>query len=370
MNRRWRDSQRILVVRLDNLGDVLLMTPAIHAIRESLPWAHIELLASPSGAQVAELDPDINGTIVYDAPWMDVLGTQPHDVLAETRMVATVADRKFDGAIIFTSYHQSPLPAAYLSYLAGIPLRHAASIDFPGSLLTTRHKHPEQLIHEVRRALNLVAAIGFSSKKEDLVLELDPDDRAEAASALVGSGVKPGHPVIVMHPGCSCQARTYPWRSYVKVADMLAERLSCSIVLTGSPEEIPLTERIAREMRHSAVSLAGVTNFRELAAIISLADVVITGNTGPMHVAAAVHTPVVALFALTNPPQQWGPWHVRHRLLYHVVPCAICYNLTCPVGHECLASVPPEQVFNAVRELVPGHAGGGDEHRIGASECG
>lgn len=370
MNRTWHDSQRILVVRLDNLGDVLLTTPAIHAIRECLPWAHIGLLASSSGAQVAELDPDIDETIVYEAPWMDVQGTLPLDVLAETRMVAIIAHKKYDGAVIFTSFHQSPLPAAYLCYLAGIPLRHAASIDFPGSLLTTRHKHPEQLIHEVWRGLNLVSAIGFSSKSQELILELEPEDRAEAASTLIDNGIEPGRPVVAIHPGCSCQARTYSWQSYVKIADMLVDRLGCSVVLTGSPEEIPLTERIAGEMRRSVASLAGLTNFRELAAILSMADVVITGNTGPMHMAAAVNTPVVALFALTNPPQQWGPWHVKHRLLYHIVPCAICYNLTCPGDHACLSQVSPEQVVDAARELLLGHMGGGDERRIGASECG
>src|SRR5439155_20786559 len=93
----------------------------------------------------------------------------------EQQMIATMRERQFDGAIIFTSFRQSPLPAAYLCYLADIPLRLAASIDGPGSLLTTRHKHPERMMHEVERGLDLVGAIGLSTKDLDLVLHVPAD---------------------------------------------------------------------------------------------------------------------------------------------------------------------------------------------------
>jgi ADP-heptose:LPS heptosyltransferase len=128
---RWASARRILAVRLDNLGDVLVTTPAIHAIRESLPDAHITLLASPVGAQVGRLEPDLDDVIVYDAPWMDPWQRLPQDSAREQAMIARLRRGAFDGAIIFTSYHQSPLPAAYLSYLADIPLRAAAPDDPP-----------------------------------------------------------------------------------------------------------------------------------------------------------------------------------------------------------------------------------------------
>src|SRR5579859_2418534 len=119
----WSAARLILAVRLDNLGDVLVTTPAFHAIKASLPGARVTLLASPVGAQVAELNPDIDDIIVYDAPWMDPWHKLPQDSRREQEMIARIRQQHFDAAIIFTSYRQSALPAAYLCYLADIPLR-------------------------------------------------------------------------------------------------------------------------------------------------------------------------------------------------------------------------------------------------------
>jgi ADP-heptose:LPS heptosyltransferase len=114
INGSWSAAQRILVVRLDNLGDVLLTTPAMHAIKASLPNVELTLLASSVGAQVAQLNPDLADVIVYQAPWVDPWHTLPQDSAREQQVIAAIRERHFDGAIIFTSFHQSPLPAAYL----------------------------------------------------------------------------------------------------------------------------------------------------------------------------------------------------------------------------------------------------------------
>src|SRR3712207_868425 len=169
IDERWQAARRILAVRLDNLGDVLVTTPALHAIRESLPEATITLLASRVGAQVGRLNPDVDAVVVYEAPWMDPWQQLAQDSAREQQMIARLGAGQFDGAIIFTSYHQSPLPAAYLCYLADIPLRLAASVAGPGSLLTTRHRHPATLVHEVERGLALVGAAGFSTSDRRLV---------------------------------------------------------------------------------------------------------------------------------------------------------------------------------------------------------
>src|ERR671928_19936 len=177
IDERWRAVRRVLAVRLDNLGDVLVTTPAIHAIKQSLPMlargvpgASLTLLAGPVGAQAGRLNPDIDEVIVYEAPWMDPWHRLPQDADREQLMILTIKECRFDGAIIFTSFRQSALPAAYLCYLADIPLRLAASIDGPGSLLTTRHKHPERMMHEVERGLDLVGAVGFGSARTEVVV--------------------------------------------------------------------------------------------------------------------------------------------------------------------------------------------------------
>ena len=361
VDEQWQPARNILAVRLDNLGDVLVTTPAIHAIKTSLPDSKITLFTSPVGAQVGRLNPDIDNVLVYSAPWMDPWHTLPQDSQREQAMIAEVKKRQFDGAIIFTSYHESALPAAYLCYLADIPLRLAASIDGPGSLLTTRHKHPEHMMHEVERGLDLVGAIGMQTDERDLVLHVPEAAHVEIQRLLDTYHVQHSTPLIVIHPGCSMPARTYPWEMYAEVIHKLIAELDATIVLTGTEDERELVECIMHKLRDwkddaKAIPLAGKLSFPALCALIEAADVTITNNTGPMHISAAVQTPVVALFALTNPPEQWGPWHVPHRLLNHDVSCRICYSRVCPYHHECLTLVSPAQVFHAVVDLLEGLA--------------
>lgn len=353
---QWLEAQRILAVRLDNLGDVLVTTPALHAIKASLPHARLTLLASPVGAQVARLNPDIDDLIVYEAPWMDPWHKLPQDSQREQKTIATIQESHFDGAIIFTSFHQSSLPAAYLCYLAGIPLRVAASIDGPGSLLTTRHKHPERMMHEVQRGLDLVSSIGLETGDLDLVLRVPENARRQLAALLSEQDIDLSRQLVVVHPGCSMPARTYPWEMYAQVVDQLVERLGATVALTGTTDEQALVDRVLgrlrRHTRRATLALAGALSFEQFCALIEAADLTITNNTGPMHISAAVKTPVIALFALTNPPAQWGPWRVPHRQLYHDVACRICYSRVCPYGHECLRLVSPKMVLDAATELL------------------
>jgi len=347
----WSDARRILVVRLDSLGDVILTTPAIHAIKESQPAARITLLASPVGAQAGRLNPDLDDVIVYDSPMSDAWLQLPQAPEREFRLVERLRQAEFDGAIIFTSYHQSPLPAAMLCYLAGIPLRLGATDDGAGSLLTTRHHWPPGLYHEVERALNLVGAVGYRTRDAELVLRVPTAVRRVVHRRLNAAGVDPERLLVVVHPGCSMPARTYEWQRFAAVADLLIEQMGAQVVLTGATDEVPLVERIRSRMAHPALSWAGQSSVGELAALIEMADLVVTNNTGPAHIAAAVKTPLVDLFAWTNPPEQWRPWRVPQRLLNRPVPCRLCYQRICPYDQSCL-DVSPAQVVEAASSLL------------------
>ncbi len=360
----WRGARRVLAVRLDNLGDVLVTTPALRAIKQSLPGVHLTLLTSPVGAQVGRLNPDVDEVVVYAAPWIDPWRELPLDSARELALIETIRAGRYDAAVVFTAFRQSPLPAAYLCYLADVPLRLAASVDGVGSLLTTRHRHQEALVHEVERNLGLVAAVGLATDDEDLVLRVPDGARARVAAggwweAADGPGQPPAagrDPLVVVHPGCSMPARTYPWEQFAAAIDALVGRLGARVVVTGDAGERALVERIVARLgpaaRDRTRPCAGELPFPGFCALIEGADLVVTNNTGPMHVAAAVKTPVVALFALTNPPEQWGPWRVGHRLLNHDVPCRICYSRVCPYSHDCLRLVTPGQVAAAAADLL------------------
>jgi len=151
-------------------------------------------------------------------------------------------------------------------------------------------------------------------------------------------------------------ARTYPWEMYAEVVELLVGELDAHVIVTGARSEEPLVrailDRLSPVTRLRTEGMAGTLSFDAFCALIAAADLTITNNTGPMHVSAAVGTPVVALFALTNPPEQWGPWKVPHRMLWREVPCRICYSRICPTHHECLTGVSPRDVVNAAADLV------------------
>jgi ADP-heptose:LPS heptosyltransferase len=197
-----------------------------------------------------------------------------------------------------------------------------------------------------------VSQEGFHTSELDLVMRVPGASLEAMARWLPAEGIVRDRPLVVVHPGCSMPARAYPWEMYAQLADQLIEDLGCRVLMTGAPEEVGLVERIRGAMRRTCLSAAGSVSFREFAALLALADLVVTNNTGPAHMAAALKTPVVDLFALTNPPEQWGPWRVPHRMLYQEVPCRLCYSRVCPLDHQCLRGVDPSRVAAAARELL------------------
>lgn len=364
----WEKAENLLCIRLDAIGDVLMTTPAIRALRESHRQRRITLLTSPSGTEVARFIPEIDTTIHYAPPWMKA--TPPcTDASAEYAMVATLRRMRFDAAVLFTVYSQSPLPAALLCYLADIPLRLAHCHENPYQLLTDWVPDPEpveRIRHEVRRQLDLVAAIGCRTADERMSLQVPTDARRRVRRLLLQLGVDLRQPWIVIHPGATAPSRCYPADSFAKAAHLLVREHSCQVVFTGSGTECRLVKYIQDAMDATSHSLAGQLDLPHLAALIALAPVLIVNNTGPAHVGAAVGTPVVDLYALTN--LQHTPWAVESRVLFHDVPCKCCYKSVCPEGHHnCLRLVPPEAVAQAARELLDLRRGRAVQHRTRAT---
>ena len=347
----WHSAKNILCIRLDQLGDVLMTTPALRALKQSIPGCRITLLTSSAGAAAARYIPEIDSIIEYAAPWMK--SGEPHDAAIDFAMIDALMCCRFDAAVIFTVYSQSPLPAAMLCYLARIPLRLAHCHENPYRLLTHWVRDPEpqeQVRHEVRRQLDLVATIGARTSDERLSLRVPPADTMWAINCLRLLGLGPGSRWIVMHPGASAASRRYPAQHWGAVARELVERAACALVLTGNEQEAALADHIREHVPH-AHSLAGRLDLGKLAALISLAPLLIANNTGPVHIAAALGTPVVDLYALTNP--QHTPWQVKSHVLFADVPCRFCYKSVCPQGHHhCLEQVPPSRVVSAALALL------------------
>ena len=349
----WAHARCVLAVRLDTLGDVVMTTPALRALRTARPDRRVTLLTSSAGAEAARLVSDVDDVIVYDAPWLKAT-TSRADSAADRAMADRLRLLRFDGAVIFTVYSQNPLPAAMLCFLADIPLRLAHCRENPYQLLTdwVSDPEPDRLVrHEVRRQLDLVETIGCRTDDERLSLRVTEDHRRSVRGLLDAAGIDRQREWVVVHPGARAASRRYPPESFASACRRLVAERGCQVVFTGEASERTLIAAIRAASDAPSISLAGELGLVELAALLADASLLISNNTGPVHVAAAVGTPVVDLYALTNP--QHTPWAVAHRVLSHDVPCKYCYRSVCPAGHhECLRGIPPAAVVSAAHELL------------------
>jgi lipopolysaccharide heptosyltransferase II len=351
MTTDWEHAKNLLCIRLDAIGDVLMTTPAIRALKQV--DRQITLLTSSAGAEIASLVPEIDRVISYDPPWMKAtaprLNCQP-----ELEMVEYLRSSHFDAAVIFTVFSQNPLPSAFLCYLANIPLRLAHCHENPYQLLTNWILDPEPscgIRHEVRRQLDLVASIGYQVDDQRLSLQVSDSHFQKVRSLLTTLKLNLNQPWVVIHPGATAASRRYPAAGFAEVAHRLVIDLHHQVVFTGTTAERELVENIRSAMGTDSYSLVGCLELADLAALLAIAPLLIANNTGPVHMAAAVGTPVVDLYALTNP--QHTPWEVPHRVLFHDVPCKFCYKSICPEGHHhCLQQVTPEAIVQATYELL------------------
>lgn len=340
---------RVLVARLDNDGDVLLSGPAVRAAAAGAE--HVTLLVGPRGRQAAALLPGVDDVLVWHCPWIDA---EPRPVAADDvlDLVAAVRDARIDAAVVLTSFHQSPLPLALLLRMAGVRHIGAHSIDYPGSLLDVRHQLPETGLHEVERALSTTAATGFPLPPSD-------DGRLAVRRPLPDTTALTGRrPYVVVHPGASVPARSWPPERFVDLVPALVAA-GHRVVVTGGPGERALTALVsggagASDPDADVLDLGGRTDFAGLADLLDRADAVVVGNTGPAHLAAAVETPVVSLFAPTVPSERWAPYTRSRVVLGDLgIPCAGCRAKTCPVvGHPCLTVVTVADVITAVKKLA------------------
>lgn len=344
----WLTARNLLVVRMDNAGDIVMLGPALRAIKATSPDARITLLASPAGGKAAVLLPWIDEVITWRAVWQD-LGHMPFDPPRERELIDVLAARAFDAALIFTSFSQAPHVPGYACYLAGIPLRAGESHEFGGASLSHEFRGLADDIHQVDRNLDLVERLGFVPGDRTLEVAIPAESQASVAQRLRSLGIGEESPVTVLHPGASARARRYPAERYGEIAASLRER-GWHVLLTGSEREADQLDAVcaaAGEMLPLLTDLA----IQEYAALIARSSVVVCGNTLPMHLADATGTPVVALYSGTDEISQWRPRHVPARILQRPVPCSPCYLFDCPIGTPCL-DLAPAGVIRSIEALV------------------
>jgi heptosyltransferase III len=333
---------KTLAVRLDSEGDVLLAGPALQQLRADVDVLH--LLVSPRGAAAAALHPGVDEVLVADLPWVRD-EPSPTDPAVLDDLLDRLHAERYDEVVVLTSYHQSPLPMALLARWAGVPKVVGTSDAFPGALLDVRHRRMPagddpgfSGQHEVEAMRDVVAAAGHPRTGDGRILVSHPSPPAAL-----------GDTYVVVHPTASTPARAIGVERATRYAGALAAE-GWRVVVTGGPGDAEVGRAVTPP---GGIDLTGRTSLWTLAGILAGARAVVVGNTGPAHLAAAVGTPVVSLFAPVVPLQRWRPWGVPSVVLGdQLAACALSRARSCPVPRHPCTDVPAEAVVEAVRTLA------------------
>jgi ADP-heptose:LPS heptosyltransferase len=316
-----RLNAHVLIVRLDSMGDMLAAGPAVRAVAAQ---ASVTVLAGPLGEQAARLLPGVDEVLVWACPW--ILNPAPDTSVNDIgSLVDRIAALRLTEAIILTSFHQSPLPTALVLRMAGVPRITARSVDYPGSLLDLRLAEPPEDAPEPEQMLAVAQAAGYALPDED-------DGRLAIRRPLPPLPAGLGGPYLVVHPGASAPARTYPEQLWALAVRELSAA-GWPVVVTGGPAERGLTRKLAMSSDGTTqvTDLGGRLDLAGLAAVLDGAAAVVVGNTGPAHLAAAVGTPVVSLFAPVVSAARWAPYGVPVVLLGdQQAPCRNSRSQQCP----------------------------------------
>ncbi len=339
-------ARRVLAVRADNLGDVVTTTPALRALRATAPTARLDLLASPVGSAVTPMIPELDDVLVVSASWQQLPGSRVASADEERALLDRLVG--YNAMFVFTSFSQSPWPVAHLGLLAGIGTRVVHSREFGGAVATHWVTPPPDATHQVDRALHLLAAVGISDRGHLPALRVPPAAADGAADLLAGLGVP--EPFAVLAPGASCATRRYPPHRFGTAAARVAAP-GLPVLVAGPAAEAALLDAVVTAADHPAVRALPAVALPVFAALIARAAVAITNNSGGMHLADAVRTPVVVVYAGTERTSELAPRAVPAELLGVPVPCSPCRQLRCPYHHECV-DVPPADLAAAVLRLA------------------
>jgi lipopolysaccharide heptosyltransferase II len=340
-----KEPSRILVVRTDRLGDVVLTLPVFAALRRCFPGAQLAMLAGCYAGAIVEGYAPVDEILWYD----DAGGLIPFRV-----MMAGLRAGRFDAAVIV---HPTPR-LALLAFLAGIPVRIGTGYRYYSFLFNRRvyaHRKTAER-HEVEYNLDLLAPLGCAAvprKPLDVPLNIPPEARKRASALLENAGVRGRF--VVMHPGSGGSAREWPLEHFGLLSRLFIERMNLAVVVTGTGGESARVGEVARASSGRAVNLAGQLSVKELAALLETASLLIANSTGPLHVGVAVGTPVVGLYPQipVMGPRRWGPYTDNARVLVPERPpdcdeCAGSAGIHC----ACMASITVETVYAAAADLL------------------
>lgn len=338
--------KRILIVRIDRIGDVLLSTPVIKALREAYPDAFIAMMVSPYAKDIVSGNPYLDEVIIYDKDGK-------HKSWGRSiKFSQNLKKKKFDAAIILHPTNRAHL----ITYFAGIPKRIGFNRKL-GFLLTDRIEHAKQFgeRHELEYTLDLVRYLGIEPKDKSPFMPIKPEAENWVADIFRQQGIRESDKLLAIHPGASCPSKIWPNVRFAKVADRLIEKYGFKVLAVAGPKDITLAGQVIKNMHHPAVNLAGRTSVSQLASVLKRCALFISNDSGPVHIASAVGTPVISIFGRNQKglsPTRWGPLGLKDKILHKEVGCIECLAHNCTKQFACLKAISVDDVLNVADAIL------------------
>jgi heptosyltransferase-2 len=340
------DFKRILVVRTDRIGDVLLSTPAIRALRYNYPAAYIAVMVSPYAKEIVEGNPDIDEVIIYDKDF------KHRSWLRSLKFASRLGKKHFDLALILHPTNRAHL----IAFFAGIKRRVGFDRKL-GFLLTDRIRHTKQegQKHELEYSLDLVRHLGIQPQDKQLVMPIKPESEKWAEELFSRESLNAQDKLLGIHPAASCPSKIWPAERFAQAADKLADRYGFKVLIFSGAKDIRLAETLKNNLRHPAVNLAGKTSVSQLASVLKRCRLFISNDSGPVHIACAVGVPVISIFGRSQKglsPQRWGPLGRKDKILHREVGCIECLAHNCVKDFVCLKSISVDDVISAADSIM------------------
>ncbi len=338
--------KKILIVRLDRVGDVLLSTPVIKAVREAFPDSYIAFMVRKYTKEIVAGNPYLDEVIAYDKNGRD------KGVLGNIRFIRQLGRKKFDIAFVLHPTKRTHL----LVSLAGIPETIGYNKKW-GALLKTKIDHTKQngLKHEIDYTLDILRYAGLEPKDRALFMPVDSASEERVDKIFKENGISKSDLCISLHPGASCVSKIWSAERFAKAALRLVERYKAKIVIVAGDSDKRLGDKVSSLLKGNCLNLSGKTSISDLASVLRRVKLFISNDSGPVHIASAIGTPVIAIFGRSDrglSPKRWGPTGGRDIVLHKDVGCKVCLAHNCEKGFKCLEAITVDEVLAAAKQIL------------------
>ncbi len=340
--------QRILIARTDRIGDVLLSTPVIKALRQKYPQAYISMIVAPYARDIVEDNPYLDEVIIYDKEikhksWMRSL-----------KFASRLRKKKFDLAVILHPTNRLHL----VTFLAGIPKRLGYNHKF-GFLNNCAKAHTKQegRKHEAEYNLDLLCDLGVNGNVQDLFMPIKLESEQWVQDLFNSHGIKDKDKLLAINPGASCLSKIWPAANFVQVAQILASKHDFKIIIVSGPKDTSIANMIAQKLGDGALNLSGKTSVSHLASILKRCTLFISNDSGPVHIASSLGVPVISIFGRNQAglsPLRWGPLGKQDKYLHKDIGCLECLAHNCKKDFACLKAISVEDVVSTVESMLKG----------------